>query len=185
MQDSVQRLLYIGVARLSKRLLIGATGFLGSYLAKAYDCEVATTRFEDPKEDWLQYKDIDTVWLVARACRKESPRRDRKTKELEVKGIANIAQTFSNCHFHYTSTKCVYGLTDNDVREVDRSKVGFYMCNNIHGVHNLPFNDISKIDLSPLGTEHKVYAKTKLACEEIIRTTVKSCSIWRIWDIVQ
>jgi nucleoside-diphosphate-sugar epimerase len=173
------------VERLNKTLLIGATGFLGSYLAEHYDVEIATTRFEDPKEDWLQYKNIDTVWLVARACRKESPRRDRKTKELEIKGIANIAQTFSDCHFHYTSTKCVYGLTDNDIREIDRSRIGFYMCNNLNGTHNLPFTTINKINLNPLGEEHKIYAKTKLACEEIIRTTVKSCSIWRIWDIVQ
>jgi len=185
MQDLVLKLQYIGVERLSKTLLIGATGFLGSYLAKTYDCVIAKTRFEDPKEEWSQYKDIDTVWLVARACRKESPRRDRKTKELEIKGIANIAQTFNDCHFHYTSTKCVYGLTDNDIREIDRSRIGFYMCNNLKGTHNLPFTTISKINLNPLGKEHKIYAKTKLACEEIIRTTVKSCSIWRIWDIAQ
>ena len=173
------------MARLSKTLLIGATGFLGSYLAKNYDVEIATTRFEDPKSDWEQYKDIDTVWLVARACRKQSPRRDRQTKELEVKGIANIAQTFKNCHIHYTSTKCVYGLTDNDIKTIDRSQIGFYMCNNLNGIHNLPFSNYDKINLKPLGVEHKIYAKTKLACEQIIMTTAKNWSIWRIWDIVQ
>ena len=33
-------------------LLIGATGLLGSYLAKTYKPTIATTRVEDPLQDW-------------------------------------------------------------------------------------------------------------------------------------
>jgi len=172
---------------LSNILLIGATGFLGSYLAEKYNVQIATTRFEDPKENWQKYKGIDTVWLVARACRKVTPRRDRHTKELEVKGVANIAQTFKDCHFVYTSTKCVYGFTNNDVRNIRLEQLGFFMRQNPHGIYNLPFidNNCREINLTPLQAEHKIYAKTKLACEEIIKTTVKSHTIYRIWDIVE
>lgn len=172
---------------LSKILLIGGTGFLGSYLAENYDVQIATTRFEDPIEEWQKYKDIEVVWLVARACRKIEPRRDRFTKQLEIKGTANIAQTFAHCHFHYTSTKCVYGLTDNDIRPVPRDRIGFYMSMNTPGIFNIPFcKDLTnKINLMPLRRQHKMYAKTKLACEKIIETTVKSCTIHRIWDIAK
>jgi len=170
---------------LNNVLLIGANGFLGSYLAKTYKVTIATTRFEDPIEEWQQYKNIDTVWLVARACRKTEPRRDRKTKELELKGVCNITETFRHCHFHYTSTKCVYGLTEDDVREISVQHIGNLMCHNTNGISNVPDNDYDTINLKPLGLQHRIYAKTKLACESIIKTTVKSYTIHRIWDIVE
>jgi nucleoside-diphosphate-sugar epimerase len=165
-------------------LLIGATGLLGSYLAKTYKPTIATTRFEDPLQDWKQYKDIDTVWLVARACRKTAPRRDEHTRQLELQGIQNIIDTFKDCHVTFTSTKCVYGLTDNSVHEVFVNHIGNLMCHSIPGTSNVPHNEYTAIDLEPLGIEHRIYAETKLAAEEIVKTA-RSYTIMRIWDIIK
>ena len=163
-------------------LLVGATGHLGSYLAKTYDVTVATTRFEDPVEAWQQYKGIDKVWLVARACRKTAPRRDEYTRKLELQGIQNIVDTFKHCHITFTSTKCVYGLTDNSIKPVSVDHIGNLMCHNTPGTSNVPHCDYTLINLDPLGTEHRIYAETKLAAEEIVKTA-RSHTIMRIWDI--
>jgi nucleoside-diphosphate-sugar epimerase len=163
-------------------LLIGATGHLGSYLAKTYDVTIATTRFEDPVEAWQQYKDIDRVWLVARACRKTAPRRDEYTRKLELQGIQNIVDTFKHCHITFTSTKCVYGLTDDSVLPVRAEHIGNIMCHDLYGIRNVPDNSYTEINLQPLGKEHRIYAETKLAAEEIIKTA-RSYNIMRIWDI--
>ena len=163
-------------------LLIGASGFLGQHLAK-YNPTVATARFEDPIDLWQQYKDIDTVWLVARACRKTYPRRDATTKRVELQGIQRICNVFSDCHFVYTSTKVVYGLTDDDVRTCSREHIGNLFVHKFPHVQNVPHTDHDTVNLEPLGEEHRIYAETKLAAEDIIKSTVKSCSILRIWDI--
>ena len=173
------------MVNLNNVLLIGATGHLGQYLADAYKPTIATTRFEDPIDEWQQYENIDTVWLVARACRKTSPRRDAETRRIELEGIQRICDVFSDCHVVYTSTKCVYGLTDNDIRHTHREHVGRVFCSGFLGTRNLPDinNQKHTIDLSPLGEEHRIYAETKLAGEDIVRRTVRSHSIYRIWDI--
>jgi len=145
--------------------------------------QIATTRFEDPIDEWQQYEGIDTVWLVARACRKTSPRRDAETKRIELEGIQRICDVFSDCHVVYTSTKCVYGLTDNDVRTCSREHIANLMCHNLYGIENVPHTDHDTVNLEPLGEEHRIYAETKLAAEDIIKSTVKSCNILRIWDI--
>ena len=163
-------------------MLIGATGFLGQHLA-TLGPQIATTRFEDPIDEWQQYEGIDTVWLVARACRKTSPRRDVETKRIELEGIQRICDMFSDCHVVFTSTKCVYGLTDNDIRQIHKDYVARVFCSEFHGTRDLPANLEHTIDLSPLGEEHRIYAETKLAGEDIVRRTVRSHSIYRIWDI--
>ena len=165
-------------------MLIGATGLLGSYLASAYKPTIATTRFEDPAEEWQQYTGIDTVWLVARACRTTAPRRDEHTRKLEIQGIQNIVDTFKNCHIVYTSTKCVYGLTDDSVLPVSVEHIGNLMCHNLYGIENVPYNDYEEINLQPLGEEHRIYAETKLVAEEIVKTA-RSYNIMRIWDIIK
>ena len=81
-----------------RTLLIGATGKLGTHLAKTYNPRIAHTRFEDPAIFWNHYQDIDTVWLVARACRKTAPRRDRETKRTEIQGVRNIVDAFRDKH---------------------------------------------------------------------------------------
>ena len=163
-------------------LLIGATGLLGSHLAATYKPTVSTTRFEDPAEAWQQYKDIDRVWLVARACRKTAPRRDEHTRKLELQGIQNIVDTFKHCHITFTSTKCVYGLTNDSIKPVSVYHIGNLMCYSTPGTSNVPHNEYTEINLDPLGTEHRIYAETKLAAEEIVKTA-RSHTIMRIWDI--
>ena len=163
-------------------LLIGATGHLGQYLADAYKPTIATTRFEDPIDEWQQYENIDTVWLVARACRKTSPRRDAETRRIELEGIQRICDVFSDCHVVYTSTKCVYGLTDNDIRHTHREHVGNLFMRPHQGFMNVPDTDHNTMNLDGLGDEHTIYAKTKLACEALV-ASVPRHSIYRIWDI--
>ena len=53
------------------------------------------------------------------------------------------------------------------------------------GTSNVPHNEHTKINLTPLGEEHCIYAETKLAAEDLIKKTAKKYSIFRIWDIVQ
>jgi len=163
-------------------LLIGATGHLGQHLADTYKPTIATTRFEDPANEWQQYKNIDTVWLVARACRKQSPRRDALTKQRELHGIRNIVEAFRHCRILFTSTKCVYGLTDDDVRPVSAYHIGNLFMQPLTGVWNVPHTEHKTVDLSPLGTEHRIYAETKLAGEALVATAPKH-TIYRIWDI--
>ena len=56
-------------------LLIGATGYLGQHLKDAYKPVTARHRFEHRVADWINsYEEVDTIWLVARACRKQQPR---------------------------------------------------------------------------------------------------------------
>lgn len=164
-------------------LLIGATGYLGQYLADTYKPTISTTRFEDPKNLWQQYKDIDTVWLVARACRKTHPRRDSFTKQIELNGIRNIVDTFRNCRILFTSTKCVYGLTDNDVRPVSAHHIGNLFMHPHQGYVNVPDTHHNTVNLDTLGDEHRIYAETKLAGEAIV-ASIPRHSIYRIWDIV-
>jgi dTDP-4-dehydrorhamnose reductase len=58
------------------------------------------------------------------------------------------------------------------------------MCHSIPGTSNVPHNEYTEIDLKPLGTEHRIYAETKLAAEEIVKTA-RSHTIMRIWDIIK
>ena len=50
------------------------------------------------------------------------------------------------------------------------------------GIENVPHSDHATVNLAPLGTEHRIYAETKLAGEALIKT-VPEHSIYRIWDI--
>ena len=172
------------MANLHNVLLIGATGTLGRHLANTYKPTIATTRFEDPKSDWRQYRDIDTVWLVARACRKIAPRRDSHTMHREISGVRNIVDVFKHCRILYTSTKVVYGLTDNDVRPVSVDHIGNLFMHPHQGFMNVPDTDHATVDLTGLGEEHTIYAKTKLACEALVASAPRH-SIYRIWDIKQ
>jgi len=165
-----------------RTLLIGATGKLGTHLAKTYNPRIAHTRFEDPAIFWNHYQDIDTVWLVARACRKTAPRRDRETKRTEIQGVRNIVDAFRDKHILYTSTKVVYGLTDNDVDPVSVHHIGNLFMHAHQGIQNVPYKEVDTLGFSHLGEEHRIYAETKLACEAIVATAAKH-SIYRIWDI--
>lgn len=163
-------------------LLVGATGYLGSYLCQ-FDPVIATTRFEDHEQDWQQYKNIDRVWLVARACRKTEPRRDLNTFLLETQGVANICRAFPNAHIVYTSTKVVYGLTDDSVGEVSRLQIAQHMIDPQQGTHDIPAMEFEEKSIKSLAPHHQWYAETKLVCEGIVRS--RKHTILRIWDIVK
>lgn len=168
------------------QLLIGATGYLGQHLKNEYNPMTAKHRFESQVEDWRKaYDPVDTIWLVARACRKQQPRRDYSTFSKEVAGVSRICRAFPNAHIVYTSTKVVYGITDHEVKPVSRQDISEYFVNAKNYTNQLidvPFSDIVQdVDISSLSQDHQWYAMTKLACEQIVRQQLHT--ILRIWDI--
>ena len=177
---------------MNNTVLIGATGFLGSYIAENYPVKICPVRFEDSLEDWKKFATnagpIDHVILLSRACRKATPRRSISTMLLEVEGISKILQVFAHSHIVYTSTKVVYGLTDNDVRPMSRKQITDYMLQSIYEkpintVVNLPDENFSERKLTDLSAEHQLYAQTKLILETLIKNCSNTYSIYRIWDI--
>jgi len=177
---------------MNNTVLIGATGFLGSYIAENYPVKICPVRFEDSLEDWTRFATdagpIDHVILLSRACQKTTPRRSISTMLLEVEGISKILQVFSHSHIVYTSTKVVYGLTDNDVRPLTRKQITDAIIESIeqkpiNTTVNLPEENFSEGDLFSLGIEHQLYAQTKLVNETLIKNCASTFSIYRIWDI--
>jgi len=179
-QVLVQRLQSIGVVNLNNTLLVGASGFLGSHL-RNLGATASPCRFEDSVEWWqTAHPKVDTVWLVARCCRKQEPRRDIDTMQREVAGIATICQAFPHAHIVYASTKSVYGYYGNDdYAPLSREQIGQYFLNAtdfLNDTVNLP---LDKQDKQIIPTDY--YAQTKLVCEAIIRK--QAHTIFRIWDI--
>ena len=177
---------------MNNTVLIGATGFLGSYIAENYPVKICPLRFEDSLEDWSRFATdagpIDHVILLSRACQKTTPRRSISTMLLEVEGISKILQAFPSSHIVYTSTKVVYGLTANDVKPMSRKQITDCLLQSIHEnpintIVNLPDENFSESNLSDLGVEHQLYAQTKLVNETLIKNCASTYSIYRIWDI--
>jgi len=177
---------------MNNTVLIGATGFLGSYIAENHPVKICPLRFENSLDDWTQYAieagPIDHVILLSRACQKTHPRRTIETMLLEVEGISKILQAFPSSHIVYTSTKVVYGLTDNDVKPMSRKQITDCLLQSIHEnpintIVNLPDENFSESNLSDLGVEHQLYAQTKLVNETLIKNCASTYSIYRIWDI--
>lgn len=174
-------------------ILIGSTGFLGSYIAEEHSPRICNLRFEDSEDAWHNYaaknSDADSVILLSRTCRKTNPRRDRDTMLNEVSGISKILKAFSNQHFIFSSTKVVYGLTDNDVRFISRKKITDYFVQSLSGQFinttvDLPDQIFDIKDIEALGKQHQTYAYTKLCNEMLIKQCAKSYTIFRIWDII-
>ena len=107
--------------------VIGATGLLGKAMMTCDDTVACGIRFEESHKfvDWFdEHNNIDTVWYVARACRKSGIRRDFSTFLLEKKAISNLLKSRArHCRMVFASTKVVYGLTDNDVCETSCQQV--------------------------------------------------------------
>lgn len=167
--------------------VIGATGKLGRALLQKPNTIVCPVRFEDA-EDYQQWfddnPDVDTVWHVARACRKTGVRRDYKTFTLEKTAMKKLLQTrASACRFVYASTKVVYGIVNESTPlSAGTTSESFDEGN---GIENFPaWKQSTSIDISGLGKEHKIYALTKLVCEKIIKDNCKNYKIIRIWDII-
>lgn len=168
-------------------LLVGATGFLGQHLKEQYNPVCSTLRFSTHWKEWqTSYPEIETVWLVARSCRKQSPRRDWRTIAEETSGVATICTAFPKAHIVYTSTKVVYGITDNIVKAITRQEIGKHFVQAKENFYNrtvdLPLGKQEDVNTDNLQTEHQIYAHTKLCGEHIVRK--QPHTIFRIWDII-
>ena len=155
-----------------RTLLIGATGKLGTHRQKLTTRELHIHDLRIPIF-WNSLHDIDTVWLVAPTLPRLHQRRDRETKRTEIQGVRNIVDAFRDKHILYTSTKVVYGLTDDDVDPLSVHHIGNLFMHAHQGIQNVPYKEVDTLGFSHLGEEHRIYAETKLACEAIVATAAK------------
>jgi nucleoside-diphosphate-sugar epimerase len=163
-------------------LCIGASGFLGSYITSRFKADVAKSRFESSSKCWKYAQTgsqpYDFVFLLARACRKEEPRRDGITMLNEINGITKIINANPKAHIVFTSTKCVYGISQQK-RTITREKLGNYFQLVLDRLDTL-----LPLLSSSLPKEHKIYSDTKICGELLIRNCAASHTIMRIWDII-
>lgn len=173
---------------MNKIAVIGATGLLGRAMMKRKNTVACAVRFEQSEnfKSWFaNHPEVDTVWYVARACRKNGIRRDFKTFMLEKKAIMNLLASDARlCKIVFASTKVVYGLTDNDVAPMTCDQIIEQFEDAGNGTYNCPnWKKNSKISLNALGNEHKIYALTKMMCESYLKRYSDDVRILRIWDI--
>lgn len=169
--------------------IIGASSKLGEALMKFPNTVECPIRFEEADKfaDWFEdNKTVDTVWYVARACRKNAPRRDFDTFMLEQYAMQKLLMTRAkNCRLVYASTKVVYGITSNEVTPMSASTISEAFLDSTNGVVNCPsWKTHTETNISSLEHEHIVYAMTKLACEQFIQANCNNYKIIRIWDIL-
>lgn len=173
-------------------VLIGASSFLGSRIAEIYNPRICELRFEDSEHDWIDYgrknADADAVVLLSRACRKNSPRRDRETMLNEISGISKILAAFPDTHFVFASTKVVYGLTNDSIQHTNRDSIIEQFSKSLSGelintTADFPETSFNEKSLNDLELEHQIYAHTKLCAEHLIKYCAKTYTIFRLWDI--
>ena len=169
--------------------VIGATGTLGRSLMAYPNTVACPVRFVESVEyaRWFDnHPNIDTVWHVARACRKSGVRRDFQTFRLEQNAMNRLLDTRAKqCRFVYASTKVVYGITDEEVTPLPAHHVAHYFSDDKIGTVNCPgWKTNQDVDTHALGEQHLVYAMTKLACERLVRQKCPDHKIVRIWDIM-
>lgn len=168
--------------------VIGATGKLGKSLMRFPDTVACPVRFENAVDykDWFEeHKDVDTVWHVARACRKAGVRRDFTTFMLEQNAMKKLLDTRAkDCRFVYASTKVVYGITSDEITPLSANITAENFTDGKIGTVNFPAWKVNKeINTSNLGNGHIIYAMTKLVCEQYIQERCSNHKIIRIWDI--
>ena len=173
-------------------LCLGATGYLGSYLTDRFKCITTAKRFQWSPDVWNYdlKQQYDFVFMLARTCRKEYPRRDRLTMMDEVGGIVKVLTAHPRSHIVFTSTKCVYGIANEEKRPMTRQQIGDYFERVINGEFinktiDLPNRDDGmQISLNnALSDHHRIYADTKICDELLIKNCAKQYTIMRIWDI--
>ena len=171
--------------------VIGATGTLGRALMKIPGTIECPIRFEDSKQyqKWFaENQNINTVWHVARACRKTGVRRDHRTFLLEVIAMKDLLQSrASECVFVYASSKIVYGLgglSGNPNDHMSADSVAKYFADDRFGVLNCPIEQThTDIDIGNLDSQRLIYALTKLFNENLVKSHCRQYKILRIWDI--
>lgn len=180
---------------MTKIVTIGHSGYLGSYLVDRFKTETWPGRFHWSEEWWKwagNQLDPDVVFYVARACKKEPPRRTKYTLLLESRGITRALLAFPRAKFIYTSTKVVNGYTNDWVRPISLRDLGTHFEEALDGMYendtlHLPILSDRAVNRFPaletLSEEHQLYARAKEIGETLVRHCAKSHTIFRIWDI--
>jgi len=176
--------------------VIGATGKLGKELVKHPNTIVCPIRFENASEFQKWFKDhpgVDTVWYVARACRKIGTRRDHNTFQLEINALMTLLSSSKHMRIVYASSKTVYGISgydccptpcDHSYEIMTVHEVAKHFHDNKIGTYNCPeWNTVRKVDIERHNNQRTIYACTKLANEALIRKHCNNHKILRIWDI--
>ncbi len=172
--------------------VIGHDGKLGSELMKQPNTIAVPWMFENDHQviaKWFNDNPaVDTVWHVARTCRKQGTRRDHETFLTEQKGMLDLMQTRAkHCRFVYASSKIVYGLggvSDNKDEVLPVQKVAEHFYDDKVGIHNCPeWQTTRQLNINELDTKRTIYACTKLSNEQIIQKLFSNFKIIRIWDI--
>ena len=173
--------------------VIGAQGKLGKELMKDSRTVSCPWMFENEFTQIKEWFDgnpqIDTVWHVARTCRKVGLRRDHETFQIELQGMQNLLRTRArHCRFVYASSKIVYGLggvSDIDAEVLGADEVAKQFKDEMVGTFNCPeWQTTRHVDISKLDNQRTIYALTKLANEQLIRQYCSNFKIIRIWDIL-
>lgn len=169
--------------------VIGATGVLGRALITIPNTIACPVRFEESKlyNAWFEsHPEVDTVWHVARACRKTDPRRDFKTYTLELNAMKDLLTTrASRCKFLYASTNRVYGLTHEYTPLPAHTVAQEFITDQKNVTVNLPsWKTTKQVSLKNLSKQHRIYATTKLRLEQMVREHCDDYKIVRIWDII-
>jgi nucleoside-diphosphate-sugar epimerase len=174
-------------------LCLGASGYLGSYLTDRFKCITTAKRFQWSADVWRydlahQY---DFVFLLARTCRKHYPRRDRLTMMDEVGGVVKVLTAHPRSHIVFTSTKCVYGVANEEERPMTREDIGDYFERVLNGEFINKTIDLPRRDdgmhvslINALSDHHRIYADTKICDELLIKNCAHRHTIMRIWDII-
>ena len=178
--------------------VIGADGVLGRELMKHDNTVAMPWMFENDHniiDEWLEDRpEIDTIWHVARSCRKKGVRRDHDTFLAEHNGMLNLMKSKArHCRFVYASSKIVYGIDgfnccatecSHEYEPLSVDKVAEYFYDAQVGTFNCPdWQTTSHLDLSSLNNQRTIYALTKLSNEQMIRKYCGNHKIIRIWDI--
>tara|TARA_A100001011_G_C14129983_1_gene765012 strand:+ start:427 stop:945 length:519 start_codon:yes stop_codon:yes gene_type:complete len=168
--------------------VIGASGKLGNKLMNFPNTIACPVRFENAVDygTWFDsHPEVDTIWHVARACRKLGIRRDYNTYRLEKTAMQKLMQTRARfCRFVYASTKTVYGVT-TEKTPLSAETTANEFTDKAQGIVNFPIwktND--KPNIAGLGSQHRIYAITKLVCERLVMKHCNDFKIIRLWDII-
>ena len=182
---------------MSKIGIIGATSFLGSYARDRLDAIAIQGRFEDSLETWqeisIKFLHLETIIILARTCRKTSPRRDAETMTTEVGGLAKIISVFNKKRIIYASSKSIDPYERNIFSPVSREDITklLEVASNGHlknKIINLPnYRSIPKLIIPNTETTDpdSVYAMTKICGEVLVKSCCRDYTILRIWDITQ